>query len=39
MDCSGVVGQLVDGFVRGGAWAAACALLVVAVEMAPLFLP
>ena len=29
---------LVDGFMRGGAWAVACSLLVAVVEVAPLFL-
>ena len=31
-------GGVMDGFLRGGAWAAACVLLVAAVEVAPLFL-
>ena len=32
------LGGLVDGFLRGGAWGAACVLLAAAMEMAPLFL-
>jgi hypothetical protein len=38
MRCSNGLDGLVDGFLRGGAWAAACVLLVAAVEVAPLFL-
>jgi hypothetical protein len=38
MRCSTGLGGVVDGFLRGGAWGAACALLVAVVEVAPLFL-